>query len=94
MCSLNDGVIEENVIEESVIKESVIEEEETETPADHVIDTCDATLDSLEMNYFYNPVYAQDIVQYLMVGTISLVLCWIFHRPPPLPVVGYWVILL
>ena len=65
MCSLNDDVIEE----------SVIEEEEAETPADHVIDTCRATLDSLELNYFYNPEYAQDIVEYLMVstsGTLSM----------------------
>ena len=58
MCSLNDDVIEESVIEE-----------EAETPADHVIDTCRATLDSLELNYFYNPEYAQDIVEYLMVST-------------------------
>ena len=59
MCSLNDDVIEE----------SVIEEEEAETPTDHVIDTCRATLDSLELNFFYNPEYAQDIVEYLMVST-------------------------
>ena len=62
MCSLNDDVIEE----------SVIEEEEAETPADHVIDTCRATLDSLELNYFYNPEYAQDIVEYLMVSVILI----------------------
>ena len=56
ICTLTDVTIEESVIEE-----------EPEILPGHVISTCEGTLDSLEVDYYYSPEYARDIVEYLMV---------------------------